>query len=80
VSETVGVMLVDDQKTMLAVIATHLNGSNLEVVATAPSGEEELAKFQRHKPTLLLLDMARFEMTGSETLQTLLEVDKLSAL
>ena len=75
-SETVKVMAVDDSKTMLAVIVAHVKGSNFEVVATALSGEEALAKYQQHKPTLVLLDMVMPEMTGSETLQRLLEADK----
>ncbi len=74
-SETVKVMAVDDSKTMLAVIAAHLKGSNFEVIATALSGQEALAKYQEHKPALVLLDMVMPEMTGSETLQRLLEAD-----
>lgn len=74
-SETVKVMAVDDSKTMLAVIAAHLKGSNFEVVATALGGQEALAKYQKYKPALVLLDMVMPEMTGSETLQRLLEAD-----
>ncbi len=75
-SETVRVMAIDDSKTMLAVIAAHLKGSNFEIVATALSGQEALLKYQEHKPGLVLLDMVMPEMTGSETLQRLLEADK----
>ena len=75
VSETVKIMAVDDSKTMLAVIAAHLKGSKFEVVATALSGQEALAKYREHKPAVVLLDMVMPEMTGSETLQRLLEAD-----
>lgn len=74
-SQTVKVMAVDDSKTMLAVITSHLKGSHFEVVATALSGQEALEKYQKHKPKLVLLDMVMPEMTGSETLQRLLEAD-----
>ena len=74
-SETVKIMAVDDSKTMLAVIAAHLKGSKFEVVATALSGQEALEKYREHKPALVLLDMVMPEMTGSETLQRLLEAD-----
>lgn len=74
-SETVKIMAVDDSKTMLAVIAAHLKGSKFEVVATALSGQEALEKYQEHKPAVVLLDMVMPEMTGSETLQRLLEAD-----
>jgi two-component system chemotaxis response regulator CheY len=76
VSGTVKVMAVDDSKTMLAMIAAHLKGSNFEVVATALNGQEALAKYEQHKPTLVLLDMVMPEMTGSEILQRLLEADQ----
>jgi CheY-like chemotaxis protein len=75
VSETVTVMAVDDSKTMLALIAAHFKGSNFEVVATALSGQEALAKYQEHKPALVLLDLVMPEMTGSETLRRLLDAD-----
>ena len=75
VSETVKIMAVDDSKTMLAVIAAHLKGSKFEVVATALSGQEALEKYREHKPAVVLLDMVMPEMTGSETLQRLLEAD-----
>ncbi|HEX2226387.1 MAG TPA: response regulator [Candidatus Binatia bacterium] len=74
-SETVKIMAVDDSKTMLAVIAAHLKGSKFEVVATALSGQEALEKYRQHKPAVVLLDMVMPEMTGSETLQRLLEAD-----
>jgi CheY-like chemotaxis protein len=75
VSETVKIMAVDDSKTMLAVIAAHLKGSKFEVVATALSGQEALEKYREYKPAVVLLDMVMPEMTGSETLQRLLEAD-----
>jgi two-component system, chemotaxis family, chemotaxis protein CheY len=75
VNETVRIMAVDDSKTMLAVIAAHLKGSKFEIVATALSGQEALEKCREHKPAVVLLDMVMPEMTGSETLQRLLEAD-----
>jgi two-component system chemotaxis response regulator CheY len=76
VNETVKIMAVDDSKTMLAVIAAHLKGSKFEVVATALSGQEALEKYRKHKPAMVLLDMVMPQMTGTETLQKLLEADR----
>jgi len=76
VSGRVKVMAVDDSKTMLAMIAAHLKNSKFEVVATAMTGQEALAKYHEHKPALVLLDMVMPEMTGSETLEHLLEADQ----
>jgi chemotaxis response regulator CheB len=58
------------------VIAVQVKVCNLDVAAAAPSGQETLAKYQKHQPTLVLLDLVTPEMTGSETRQKLLEADK----
>ena len=71
----VSVLAVDDSKTMLAMIAAQLRGSNFEVVATASSGLEAIEKYKQIKPELVLLDIVMPEVTGIDTLERLLATD-----
>jgi two-component system, chemotaxis family, chemotaxis protein CheY len=71
----VSVLAVDDSKTMLAMIAAQLRGSNFEVVATASSGLEAIEKYKQIKPELVLLDIVMPEVTGIDTLERLLAAD-----
>jgi two-component system, chemotaxis family, chemotaxis protein CheY len=71
----VSVLAVDDSKTMLAMIAAQLKGSNFEVVATASSGTEAIEKYKQIKPQLVLLDIVMPEVTGIDTLERLLATD-----
>jgi two-component system, chemotaxis family, chemotaxis protein CheY len=74
-SKKVSVMAVDDSKTMLAMIAAQLRGSNFEVVTTASSGLEAVEKYKQFRPQLVLLDIVMPEITGIDTLVQLLETD-----
>jgi two-component system chemotaxis response regulator CheY len=74
-AQTVKILAVDDSKTMLAMIAAHLKGSNFEVVAMASSGQEALEKYQTHRPQVVLLDIVMPEVTGVETLERILDSD-----
>jgi two-component system, chemotaxis family, chemotaxis protein CheY len=71
----VKVLAVDDSKTMLAMLAAQLRGSDFEIVATASSGPEAVEKFKEVKPQLVLLDVVMPEVTGVETLERLLRLD-----
>jgi len=71
----VKVLAVDDSKTMLAMLAAQLRGSDFEIVATASSGPEAVEKFKEIKPQLVLLDVVMPEVTGVETLERLLRLD-----
>ena len=72
----VRVLAVDDSKTMLAMMSAYLKGSNFELVATANSGTEALAKYKEHKPQLVLLDVVMPEVTGLEVLENILGTEK----
>ena len=74
-SEKVKVMVVDDSKTMLAMIGAHLRGTDFEVVATAGSGPEALEKYHALKPHIVLLDIVMPEVSGVETLERILDAD-----
>lgn len=71
----VSVLAVDDSKTMLAMIASQLKGSDFEVIATASSGPEAVEQFKRHKPQLVLLDIVMPDVSGIDTLERLLDAD-----
>ncbi len=74
-NKKVSVLAVDDSRTMLAMIAAQLKGSDFEIVATASSGPEALEKYQQVKPELVLLDIVMPEVTGIDTLERLLQAD-----
>ncbi|NIM52690.1 MAG: response regulator [Gemmatimonadales bacterium] len=68
------VLLVDDEKEFVSVLAERLEARGLEV-DTAESGETALAKAQRRQFDAILLDMAMPGMDGIQTLQGLLEIN-----
>ncbi len=74
--EKVSVMVVDDSKTMLAMIAAHLKDTNFEVVSTASSGAEALERYQTHRPQIVLLDIVMPDVGGVETLERILSTDR----
>ncbi|HWP22565.1 MAG TPA: response regulator [Candidatus Binatia bacterium] len=74
-SKRVSVLAVDDSRTMLAMIAAQLKGSAFEIVATASSGAEAIAKYKQYKPQLVLLDIVMPDVSGVDTLERLLEAD-----
>ena len=74
-NKKVSVLAVDDSRTMLAMIAGQLKGSNFEVVATALSGPEAVEKYKQFNPQLVLLDIVMPDVTGIDTLEQLLKTD-----
>ena len=76
----VSVLAVDDSKTMLAMIAAQLRGSDFEIVATASSGREAVEKYLQHKPQLVLLDIVMPEVSGIDTLEQLLTRDNRACI
>ena len=74
-TKSVKVLVVDDSRTMTAMITAHLRDSGFEVVATASSGREALEKFQAYRPQVVLLDIVMPEENGVETLERILHVD-----
>lgn len=76
----VRVLVVDDSKTMLAMMSAYLKGSNFQLVATANSGAEALQKYREHKPELVLLDIVMPEVTGLEILDKILKQDSCACV
>jgi len=79
-SRKVSVLAVDDSKTMLAMIAAQLKGTDFEVVATASSGREAMEKYLQHKPQLVLLDIVMPEVSGIDILEQLLGRDQRACI
>jgi two-component system chemotaxis response regulator CheY len=82
VSETkpINVLIVDDSKTMTAMIAAHLKNSTFKVVATASNGREALEKYQAYRPHVVLLDIVMPEENGVATLERILHVDSTACV
>jgi two-component system chemotaxis response regulator CheY len=74
-TKSIKVLVVDDSKTMAAMIAAHLKDSGFEIVATASSGREALQKYHVHRPQVVLLDIVMPEENGVETLEHILHAD-----
>jgi len=71
----VRVLVVDDSKTMLAMMSAYLKNTSFELVATANSGPEAIQKYKELKPQLVLLDVVMPEVTGIATLEQILDGD-----
>jgi two-component system chemotaxis response regulator CheY len=71
----VRVLVVDDSRTMTAMIMAHLKDTGFEVVATASNGREALQKYETHRPQVVLLDIVMPEENGVETLERILHID-----
>jgi len=69
------VLVVDDSKTMLAMMSAYLKNTSFELVATANSGPEAIQKYKELKPQLVLLDVVMPEVTGIATLEQILDGD-----
>jgi DNA-binding NtrC family response regulator len=68
------VLLVDDEEDFLEVLAERLEARGLRV-DTATSGERALERAEAREYDAILLDMAMPGLTGTETLQRLLEIN-----
>jgi DNA-binding response OmpR family regulator len=73
------VLVVDDERAILTVLAIKLRVSGYDVV-TAPSGEEALALVNSARPDLILLDVIMPGMDGFEVLQRVRVNSKLPVI
>jgi DNA-binding NarL/FixJ family response regulator len=66
------VLLVDDNRSFLAVLQEFLSEhEGIEVIGAASSGEEALALLERLNPDLMIIDLAMPGMSGLELLQAI---------
>ncbi|MBC8088403.1 MAG: response regulator transcription factor [Phycisphaerae bacterium] len=64
------VLVVDDEKDIVALVAYHLTRSGYQVT-TASTGQEALREAQREKPALVVLDLMLPGMSGFDVLEQL---------
>jgi two-component system LytT family response regulator len=73
----ISTIIIDDEKECIddLLYLIKKNNLNVNVVATANSGEEGLVAILKHKPQLLLLDVVMPGMSGFEMLELLPKID-----
>jgi two-component system chemotaxis response regulator CheY len=69
------VMTVDDSAAMLTIIASYLEGSEFEVVASERDGVMAVERFAQERPDIVLLDLIMPGQSGVETLERILAID-----
>ena len=69
------VMTVDDSAAILTIIATYLEGSEFEVVASERDGVAAVERFAQERPDIVLLDLIMPGQSGVETLERILAID-----
>ena len=69
------VMTVDDSAAILTIIATYLEGSEFEVVASERDGVMAVERFAQERPDIVLLDLIMPGQSGVETLERILAID-----
>jgi signal transduction histidine kinase len=72
---SLNVLIVDDEPSVLEVVAAYLRCDG-HTVATAASGREALEKFRRHQFDLVVLDRVMPEMSGDQTARFIKQVNQ----
>ncbi len=70
------VLIIDDDKNMLAIAAARLRAEELDVIC-APSGEAGLAMAAQHKPDVIVLDVNMPGLSGFDVCRKLKDDDDL---
>jgi two-component system chemotaxis response regulator CheY len=70
------VLVVDDSAAMRMLITASLKDSEFDVTAAAKDGQEALQFFKDTAPDLVLLDIVMPGMSGVETLERIMAIDK----
>jgi DNA-binding NarL/FixJ family response regulator len=74
-TETISVLLIDDNATFLRIAVRFLRDrSDINVVGTAAGGEEGLKLAKKLKPQIILLDLAMPDLPGLDAIPLLREV------
>ena len=67
-------IVVDDQEVVRKGLASLLVGEDIEIVAEAATGKEAISKTKKHKPDVLLMDVAMQEMDGLDAFERIRKV------
>jgi len=70
------ILIVDDSAAMRMMIAASLQDSEFEVVGSAKDGQQALQLFKDTAPDVVLLDIVMPGMSGEETLEQIIALDK----
>lgn len=74
--EPKGVLLIDDEETILSLLKRVLEIRHSDVdVTTATTGEEGVRQFENSRPFLTFLDLALPDINGIEVLQRIRQID-----
>ena len=80
-SKKIGVLCVDDHRLVREGISLIISRQpDMEVVASAATGEEALALYERHNPDVVLMDLRLRTMTGLETIQRIRTFDECARI
>jgi DNA-binding NarL/FixJ family response regulator len=67
-------IVVDDQEVVRKGLMSLLAGEDIEIVAEAATGKEAISKTKKHKPDVLLMDVAMQEMDGLDAFERIRKV------
>jgi two-component system NarL family response regulator len=80
-SPKIRILCVDDHRIVRDGLALILNRQNdMEVVASASSGEEAIALFQHHRPDVTLMDLQLGPMSGVEAIRSIRRLDRQAVI
>lgn len=69
------VLIVDDAEFMRLAIKTALLKNGIEVAGEAGNGAEAIVKYKELRPDIVTMDITMPEMTGIESLKSIMEFD-----
>ena len=78
-SETINILLAEDERTLAMIIKDTLDGQGFQVTV-AGDGEEALALFHSHKPDVIVADVMMPRLDGFEMVKRIRKTDQLTPI
>lgn len=69
------VLIADDSAFARRVVASYLNETEFRIVASAENGTSAVELFKKHKPDIVMLDVILPDISGSDVLRAIMEVE-----